>query len=127
MQHQIYEKYVIPALNEKYLKPKNEIYDWIFKVLEGVNSNNNLPFQKTMKGLIATGDQFISDENALRKIRKSIEGILAVEMEGAAVAQVCEQENIPWVVIRVISDGADGTARLNFQEFIAAYEKFAWS
>ena len=48
-------------------------------------------------------------------------------MEGAAVAQVCEQENIPWVVIRVISDGADGTASLNFKEFITAYEKFAWN
>ena len=80
-----------------------------------------------MKGLVATGDQFISDENSLRNMRKSIEGLLAVEMEGAAVAQVCEQENIPWVVIRVISDGADGTASLNFKEFIAAYEKFAWS
>lgn len=123
----IYAKYVIPALNKKYIQPKKEIYDWIFTVLEGINTKNNLPFQKTMKGLVATGDQFISDENSLRNIRKSIEGILAVEMEGAAVAQVCEQENIPWVVIRVISDGADGTASLNFKEFITAYEKFAWS
>ena len=48
-------------------------------------------------------------------------------MEGAAVAQVCEQENIPWVVIRVISDGADAKASLNFKEFINAYEKYSWS
>lgn len=123
----IYEKHVIPALNKKYIEPKKEIYDWIFKVLERFNTKNNLPFQKTIKGLIATGDQFISDENALNNIRQSLESVLAVEMEGAAVAQVCEQEKIPWIVIRVISDGADAKASLNFKEFINAYEKYSWS
>ena len=54
-------------------------------------------------------------------------GILAVEMEGAAVAQVGEQENVPWIIIRVISDGADDNASESFQQFISSYKKYSWN
>ena len=47
-------------------------------------------------------------------------------MEGAAVAQVCEQENIPWIILRVISDDADDNASSRFNEFISNYEKYSW-
>ena len=47
-------------------------------------------------------------------------------MEGAAVAQVAEQENIPWVIIRVISDGADSKAADDFDQFIKVYAKSSW-
>ena len=60
-------------------------------------------------------------------MRESINGVLAVEMEGAAVAQVGEQENIPWIIIRVISDGADDDASENFQQFISSYKKYSWN
>lgn len=43
---------------------------------------------------------------------------MAVEMEGAAVAQVCEEHSIPYIIIRTISDKADHSAVINFQEFI---------
>ena len=48
-------------------------------------------------------------------------------MEGAAVAQVGEQENVPWIIIRVISDEADENASENFQKFISSYKKYSWN
>ena len=39
-------------------------------------------------------------------------------MEGAAVAQVCYEANVPYTVIRVISDGADDDADINFEKFV---------
>jgi len=72
-------------------------------------------------GLIASGDKFIADpkthENLGYKSRENI--TLAVEMEGASVAQVCEDYQIPYLVIRVVSDKADHSAAVDFQSFIA--------
>lgn len=67
-------------------------------------------------GTIATGDQFISSEEK----RKWIEAIFhaaCVEMEGAAVAQVCAVNNIPFVIIRSLSDLANENADVEFELF----------
>ena len=77
-------------------------------------------------GLIATGDRFIGDPAVLQKLRDALPDLQAVEMEGAAVAQVAEQEGIPWLVLRVISDGADETAAQSFEDFVKRYEQQAW-
>ena len=124
----IFNKYVIPALQKKYIEPKKELHNETLKILQNVKIlKNSWPFKKILKGTIATGDKFISDKSSLNKLRKSIEGVLAVEMEGAAVAQVGEQENVPWIIIRVISDGADDNASDNFQQFISSYKKYSWN
>ena len=47
-------------------------------------------------------------------------------MEGAAVAQVAEQENIPWIILRVISDSADDSAADDFSRFIMKYSACSW-
>jgi len=72
-------------------------------------------------GLIASGDQFISAPNIhenLNLIQKNNK-TLAVEMEGAAVAQVCEEHDIPYMIVRVISDKADHSAAIDFQSFVS--------
>ena len=70
---------------------------------------------------------FISSKEKLNQLNKEIPNLLAVEMEVAAFAQVAHQENIDWIVIRTISDGADDNASDNFQEFISSYKKYSWN
>lgn len=77
------------------------------------------PSPKVSAGLIATGDQFISDTAAIHRLRIELPGLLGVEMEGAAVAQVCYEFNVPSLIIRVASDNADDAAPEKFQVFVA--------
>ena len=65
------------------------------------------------KGTIATGDQFIASEDYVEYLQNSFDAI-ACEMEGASVAAVCELYNTPFVVVRAMSDKADGLAKESF-------------
>lgn len=69
-------------------------------------------------GLILSGDQFIADAQASGTLRGALPEALAVEMEGAAVAQVCHDFQVPCTVLRTISDRADDDAHLDFPRFI---------
>lgn len=60
--------------------------------------------QGVHKGLICSGDQFISEQSALKKIKKNFPEALAVDMESAAVAQVCFMYRMPFLSLRIISD-----------------------
>ena len=68
-----------------------------------------------------------SDKNVIDNLCEELSGLFAVEMEGAAVAQVAYQERIPWLIVRVISDGADNNAEQTFNEFLIDYQKFSWN
>ena len=66
------------------------------------------------KGVIATGDQFIASEEYVKKLQTDFDAI-ACEMEGAAIALVCLQYDTPFVVIRAMSDKADGNAHETYE------------
>jgi len=83
----------------------------------------NLP--KVYSGVIASGDQFISSGERKDWIRKNVKDVACVEMEGAAVAQACYEAGIPCAIIRVISDGADADADVNFDRFVDAASLFS--
>ena len=70
------------------------------------------------RGLIASGDQFISSAAHVNALSAALAGLLAVEMEGAAVAQVCFELGVPFAVIRTISDNANEDAALDFMRFV---------
>ena len=70
------------------------------------------------RGLIASSDEFIDSAARLQQLRSAFPELLAVEMEGAAVAQVCFEFGVPFAVIRTVSDGADESAPLDFMRFI---------
>jgi len=73
-------------------------------------------------GTVASGDQFISDRAEKTRITETFGGV-ACEMEGAAVGQVCYVNDIPFAVLRAISDEADGTSPDDFGAFAAAAAK----
>ena len=73
---------------------------------------------KLYLGDIASGDQFINSDSKRQEILNLLPEVLCVEMEGAAVAQVCLEFNVPFTVIRTISDTADHNARVDFGKFI---------
>lgn len=73
---------------------------------------------KVVSGIISSGDIFISEEKMGAKINKKF-GALCVEMEGASIAQVCHLCNIPFLVIRAISDSPyEKDNHLTFEEFL---------
>jgi adenosylhomocysteine nucleosidase len=71
---------------------------------------------RIVKGVIVTGDSFIASTEKCAELRKKLEAD-AVEMEGAAVAQICYQRQIKHLIIRSISDSADEGAVLDKQMF----------
>jgi len=73
---------------------------------------------------IATGDIFVHDRAVKQHISNAFDAY-CVEMEGAAIAQVCHLMEIPFVVIRAISDKADGSAMVDFDEFVATSAAFS--
>lgn len=74
---------------------------------------------RIVEGVIVTGDVFMSDAARRDEIRSSF-GASAVEMEGAAMVQACRQFDVPCLVVRSITDRADGQAMTNYTQFIAA-------
>ncbi|MFQ1022715.1 5'-methylthioadenosine/adenosylhomocysteine nucleosidase [Avibacterium paragallinarum] len=74
--------------------------------------------QNVHQGLICSGDSFIHGGEALTQIKHDFPDVIAVEMEAAAIAQVCHAFNVPFVVVRAISDGGDGKASISFEEFL---------
>lgn len=71
-----------------------------------------------VKGLIVTSDSFIASQAQTDVILSNFPDALASEMEGAAIAQVCYQFDVPFVIIRAMSDVADEEAGVSFDEFI---------
>ncbi|MDE6352293.1 MAG: 5'-methylthioadenosine/adenosylhomocysteine nucleosidase [Muribaculaceae bacterium] len=94
------------------------------RFFESVAEIGDLPFlaknHKVKKGLIASGDIFVSRPEDITRIKALFPEVMAVDMESAAIAQVCHIKEVPYFCIRVISDTPGG------EDNIAQYENF-WS
>lgn len=99
----------IPRMKEWRFRADKNLID----LASCVCNKNNLNF---VIGRILSGDQFINSSEKVEWFRKQFAGD-AVEMEGAALAHVCCLFNIPFVVIRSISDNADNSSHVDFKEF----------
>jgi adenosylhomocysteine nucleosidase len=69
-------------------------------------------------GLIGSGDRFVSSAEERSRLTDAMPDLLAVDMESAAVAQVCEEQRIPFAAMRSISDSADEGAAMDFPVFL---------
>ncbi len=72
---------------------------------------------KAIVGIIASGDIFLTENSMKEKIRNKF-GADCVEMEGAAIAQVCILNQVPFIVIRSISDKPNGNNQMEYNEFV---------
>jgi adenosylhomocysteine nucleosidase len=88
----------------------------IMAPLEKVPTTIGLRHPKVITGLIATGDMFISSTPKKNELRRRLAPD-AIEMEGAAVAQVCYELGLPCLIIRSLSDRADENALQDFEKF----------
>ena len=73
---------------------------------------------RSFEGLVVSGDQFLSSSEGRSRVLDSLPRACAVDMESAAIAQVCKIADIPLGVMRVISDSADGSAHIDFSKFV---------
>ena len=73
---------------------------------------------RVLRGLVVSGDRFVSTSAENDALRRRLPEALAVEMEGAAIAQVCADFGVPFAVMRTVSDRADDTAHVDFPRFV---------
>ncbi|WJF88886.1 5'-methylthioadenosine/adenosylhomocysteine nucleosidase [Paraburkholderia bonniea] len=80
-------------------------------------SSTRLP--QLHQGLVVSGDQFVASASAHAALKMAVPEALAVEMEGAAIAQICYEYGLPCAVVRTVSDTADHAAPVSFEAFLA--------
>lgn len=130
----IFKKFEIPILKKMSFKTRNStrLIEATDLFLNNYRNNINRDYAKEFEitnpkviyGDIATGDQFISESEKVTKINEQLPTVQCVEMEGAAVAQVCYEYDIPFSIIRIISDKANDNATIDFPKFaksVASY------
>lgn len=104
----------------KYFYSNKDLINKTENVMESLDENFN-----TFIGTIATGDIFVQDVDVKNKIKEEFEPA-CTEMEGAAIAQVCTLDNMPFVVIRAISDKPNGNNGIDFETYLEmACERYA--
>ncbi len=106
-----YELGVIPRMDVSIFKSDQHLLEVAKKVNEEVNTDIS-----TYVGRVVSGDQFISDGAKKEFLVKQFDGY-CTEMEGAAIAQAAYLNQIPYLVIRAISDKADNSAEMDYSEF----------
>ncbi|AWG42757.1 5'-methylthioadenosine/adenosylhomocysteine nucleosidase [Candidatus Borreliella tachyglossi] len=103
-----------PGFPQKF-KADKELLKKVVRVIEDKITNINVHI-----GLILTGDQFIGDQNHLEEIKNNFADALAVEMEGAAIAQVAHIFGIPFIITRSVSDLPNTKDNhIDFNKFLA--------
>jgi adenosylhomocysteine nucleosidase len=129
----IMERFEIPLLGKTSLFPQKDLLDkTVVSICELVTDTSliNLLSQKqrdkfslynpkVIVGQIASGDRFFASNEDKENLLRILPEVLCVEMEGASVAQVCFEYNIPYVIIRTISDQANDNSVVNFKEFVS--------
>jgi adenosylhomocysteine nucleosidase len=123
----IFPRYELPGLGVDALRPPRFFVDAAEAAARGfleampipaeTLTRNGIHSPKVLRGLIVTGDQFIEDRER-QPLRQALPEAICVEMEGAAIAQVCHLNGLPFGVVRIMSDNADDSAAFDFARFL---------
>lgn len=108
-----YEPGEIPLMGKKTFDADERLRRLIVKTCKEVNSEIGV-----FEGRVVSGDQFVSDAEVKARLVEQFDPY-CTEMEGAAIAQAAWLNHIPFVIIRAISDKADGSAQMDYAEFEA--------
>ncbi len=125
----LYQKFEVPLLDRTYFETsephRNKLHKATQKFLslytEKINIKTAQSFgikhPKVIQSDIASGDQFVSENHIANQLAHELPTISCIEMEGAAVAQVCYEYAIPFSILRIISDKANDNAHIDFPRF----------
>ena len=102
----------------QYIESDNSLIQKMEQVISNMQNNEF----KIKIGTIASGDIFCTELPMKEKIRSKFNAE-AIEMEGAAIAQVCKLDNIPFIIIRSISDKPNGNNHITFDQFLEKASK----
>ena len=128
----IFQQFEIPLLNQTFISANEGaltlMAEGIQEILTSKSLTSLLEEEALIKfnlheplliiGDIASGDQFINNNEQRNEIISALPSVVCVEMEGAAVAQVCYENGIPFIIIRTISDVADENSHIDFLSFV---------
>lgn len=126
----LHKTFEIPLLNKTFFETEMTKKEQLFKASQEFirNYTNTIDKQELIKlkisnpnvfvGDIASGDQFIRTPKQVDYITSNLTTVLCVEMEGAAVAQVCYEYDVPFSIFRIISDKANEDALIDFTRFV---------
>ena len=106
-----YEVGVIPRMPVSVFEADRHLIDLAKEACEKVN-----PDIKVFTGRVVSGDQFVSDKEKKKWLVETFHGY-CTEMEGAAIAQAAYLNGIPFLIVRAISDKADGSANMDYAAF----------
>ncbi len=123
----LFNKFEIPIIKKTFIETTTNLslinsthlfLDNYSEYIDTSQANSfNISTPKVVHGDIASGDQFITTKSKVEQLNKEIPTAICVEMEGAAVAKVCYEYEIPFSIIRIISDKADDNSSIDFPLF----------
>jgi adenosylhomocysteine nucleosidase len=122
----LFARYEVPLYGKSRFASDQALSRLLFEAasaaLASPNARELFPDACVHQGLIASGDRFVSGAAESVALQDALLGAghaaLAVEMEGAAVAQVCHDYGVPFAAVRTISDRADDSAHIDFPSFV---------
>ncbi len=114
-----FKRHEIPLLGVSEIKASREFVNAVKHAADQFAAEERLTYSpQVYRGQVVSGDRFFADTAALEELRGHCPDALCVEMEGAAVAQVCYEHGVDYVVVRTISDDGKDGAPDDFAEFV---------
>ena len=122
----LFPRYEVPLLGQAHFPTHAPLADALAAACErfvadtGPLLNERFGFEapRVHRGLIISGDRFVSSAGEVHALASALPQAMAVEMEGAAMAQVCYEHDVPCAIVRTISDTADDHATASFTTFL---------